>query len=779
MPLRSGQKNLQLNWNDNRYLQLDGTDQVVTGIVRFDDIRPTVITFSDGSTQSTAVSPSSGTAGKIPLWVTSTVQGDSALTQSVVGGTVITISGSASITEKLTLVATTSPVIGVIYQGVNRFIHSYSSTGSDGGNVFIGLNSGNFTLAHTGVTTYLASNNVGVGSSTLGSLTSGYRNLGIGGEALFSLTSGYQNVAIGMGALRSNSTNVSDVAIGYSALRSCQADHNVAIGTTALYTLTSGTANAAIGSLAGYYTNGSRNMMIGYGAMYYSVSTGSDNIAIGNKAMTYADFTGYAGNSNGNVSIGSESLGHIYLTSNNNTVIGYQAGHVGTQLSGSVFIGAYAGYYETASNKLFIDNQSRTNEATSRTSSLIYGVFDSTVANQTLRFNAGVGIGVDPVAGTSFGMTYNTAISTASIACSAANSIWTPSANSSNAYYGYLANQYIAGTKNTGGIYALNYTVGFSGGSGTTTTVLGILVYMHSVNSTRTVTGDVVGIQISNALTGTAIAVSGSVYGIYLTDLSTCWSAGAGKTYGIYQAGSATNYFNGTIGVGITAPNHELEVYKSGADSAIAVSAVGASKMPFLAFRHSATGATSIKGSIGYEPSDDILIFSRGTSPVADYGGIVVGANNTIGVMCNAVSTADMKWQGDYGVVTVDGYSGNAIYVETEEDVVKGQVMAFSATSNNMVRKVPANGDMPIGIASADVTAGNKVWVITTGWAWVLCLSNVTGVGVLTVSGTAGLAEWASAVPAAPQHFREIGHNTTTADGSSTPALVLASVHFN
>ena len=39
------------------------------------------------------------------------------------------------------------------------------------------------------------------------------------------------------------------------------------------------------------------------------------------------------------------------------------------------------------SNKLFIDNQGRTNEATARTSSLVYGVFDATPANQIFNVN--------------------------------------------------------------------------------------------------------------------------------------------------------------------------------------------------------------------------------------------------------------------------------------------------------------------------------------------------------------------------------------------------------
>jgi hypothetical protein len=54
-----------------------------------------------------------------------------------------------------------------------------------------------------------------------------------------------------------------------------------------------------------------------------------------------------------------------------------------------VCIGYQAGYYETGTNKLFIDNQSRASEADGRVKALVYGVFDATVANQSITFNVG------------------------------------------------------------------------------------------------------------------------------------------------------------------------------------------------------------------------------------------------------------------------------------------------------------------------------------------------------------------------------------------------------
>lgn len=67
-------------------------------------------------------------------------------------------------------------------------------------------------------------------------------------------------------------------------------------------------------------------------------------------------------------------------------MVGSYAGYTAIS-SDSVFVGHRAGYYETGDGKLFVDNQSRTDEATSRVSSLIYGEFNSAVASQLLRVN--------------------------------------------------------------------------------------------------------------------------------------------------------------------------------------------------------------------------------------------------------------------------------------------------------------------------------------------------------------------------------------------------------
>jgi trimeric autotransporter adhesin len=59
----------------------------------------------------------------------------------------------------------------------------------------------------------------------------------------------------------------------------------------------------------------------------------------------------------------------------------------------NVAIGNNAGYAETGSNRLYIDNQVRGSLQDGRDKSLVYGLFDADPANQKLALNANVGIG--------------------------------------------------------------------------------------------------------------------------------------------------------------------------------------------------------------------------------------------------------------------------------------------------------------------------------------------------------------------------------------------------
>lgn len=112
-------------------------------------------------------------------------------------------------------------------------------------------------------------------------------------------------------------------------------------------------------------------------------SSAGRNIITGNRNTIMGDYAGYGHTGSGAVLLGS-----------------YAGGLSVRDLSGCVFIGNGVGYYETGTNKLFIDNAGRTNEATARTSSLIYGQFNTTVASQILTVNGKQGINTGAPSGT-------------------------------------------------------------------------------------------------------------------------------------------------------------------------------------------------------------------------------------------------------------------------------------------------------------------------------------------------------------------------------------------
>ena len=131
---------------------------------------------------------------------------------------------------------------------------------------------------------------------------------------------------------------------------------------------TSGGSNVAIGSGAGYMTtSGTDNTMIGVGAMGH-ITTGGHNVAVGAEVMYSAG------------------------TSAQNVAVGFRALYSNLSGAGCVVVGYGAGYYETGSNALYIDNATRASLSDGKAKALVYGVFASTVAAQRLTFNASVGI---------------------------------------------------------------------------------------------------------------------------------------------------------------------------------------------------------------------------------------------------------------------------------------------------------------------------------------------------------------------------------------------------
>ena len=176
--------------------------------------------------------------------------------------------GKVRIFQSLRLEKTVnSSLTGVIFKGADRFIHDFKPSGADGYNTFIGLNSGNFTMSGSGSN---ASYNTGVGSSSLTSLTTGYRNTTVGYYSLRYNTSGNNNTAVGYYSSWHNTT-------GYG---------NTALGSQSLYNNTTGNHNTAVGYLAGFtISTGSNLMCLGYNARPTS-SSATNQITLGNNQIT-------------------------------------------------------------------------------------------------------------------------------------------------------------------------------------------------------------------------------------------------------------------------------------------------------------------------------------------------------------------------------------------------------------------------------------------------------------------------------------------------------------
>lgn len=211
--------------------------------------------------------------------------------------------------------------------------------------------------------------------NTIGTLNSYF-----GKRAGESNIDGNMVTAMGAGASQQNVHGSKIVAIGWHAAVSSQGSNLVILGAEAFTAATTANNAVIIGTTAGSVITTANNITaVGYQSAI-SLTTGSNNSYYGSQA-------GYLAVDGGlNTHIGMQS-GYSNVHGNYSTYLGHTAGYSTTGDFG-VYIGYSAGYFETGSNKLFIDTYNRSNEATGRIQSLIYGIFAGTPAGQTLSFNA-------------------------------------------------------------------------------------------------------------------------------------------------------------------------------------------------------------------------------------------------------------------------------------------------------------------------------------------------------------------------------------------------------
>ena len=141
-------------------------------------------------------------------------------------------------------------------------------------------------------------------------------------------------------------------------------------------------------TLGSYYIglsvpNSLNNTIFGLNALY-SNTTGYYNSAFGQGALQNNTTGNY------NSAFGRAAL-YNNTTGNNNSAFGQNALRGNTAGSYNLALGYYAGLYNTTvSNQLFINTLDQGNYTNDVSNSLIYGIFNATPANQTLRLNAGI-----------------------------------------------------------------------------------------------------------------------------------------------------------------------------------------------------------------------------------------------------------------------------------------------------------------------------------------------------------------------------------------------------
>jgi Chaperone of endosialidase len=143
---------------------------------------------------------------------------------------------------------------------------------SGAGNVLRGAGAGN-----QGSSSATGSDNVGIGGSALGALTTANGNAAVGFQALEDVTTGGGNVAVGDTALKSLTTGT----------------FNTAVGSSALYSLATGANDIAVGYLAGELLTTSESNNIDIGSP--GVAGDSGAIRIGGSAQTSTYIAGISG----------------------------------------------------------------------------------------------------------------------------------------------------------------------------------------------------------------------------------------------------------------------------------------------------------------------------------------------------------------------------------------------------------------------------------------------------------------------------------------------------
>ena len=293
---------------DGANVSTSGYDQGLntTDDVEFNKVTTNAVTFSDGSTQTTAVS-------QVP---------EAGSTQT---GIVYALTSSTS----------TAPV-ALGYNALRNNVGSSNTAMGNGALCANTLGDSNSAFGYRALwRNTTGSSNVAVGASALTSNRTGDANVAVGNGSLQANTYGAYNSALGWSALTSNRTGYGNTAIGSMSLYFNCGDYNVAVGCIALQQNTLGYGNVALGSATlKSNTLGSQNVAVGNETLFYN-TTGNSNVAVGPNVLMANTYGSY------NIAMGYQAM-CFNASGNNNIAIGYTALFCNTEGSDNVAIGSCA-----------------------------------------------------------------------------------------------------------------------------------------------------------------------------------------------------------------------------------------------------------------------------------------------------------------------------------------------------------------------------------------------------------------------------------------------------